>query len=416
MSSLPVDAVYLIRSSSMKFGIGVTSEVGYDLKKLKVSKVLIVTDKFINEGTKIPEIVKESAEERGIRVDIWDGVEPEPSLQSVKEGIEFAKNKGYDGFIGLGGGSSIDTAKAIDLFTTYPADFYDYLAKPIGKGMDVPGPIKPLIAIPTTAGTGSETSPVCVISLPELKTKSGISNDALRPTLAILDPLNTITMPPKVTASTGMDALMHAIEAYTSKPYDTKVKPATPLERPVYVGSNPVTDLLAEKAIKLIGKYLRRAFLNGYDIEARSNMLLASFLAGVAFTNAGVHIPHAMSFPIGGRVPVPHGIAAGICGPACFTFTASSLPEKHAYIAQLLGEKIEGLSTIEAGLKVSEALIKLMKDLDFPNGLNALGFSEKDVPELAEGTLKIQRLLLQSPRIISKQILEQILYKALRYW
>lgn len=416
MYNLVVDNIYLFRTVPyIKFGIGATDEIGYDVEKLKVSKVLIVTDKFINEKTSLPSRVKQSIEERGIKAEIWDGVEPEPSYSSVKEGIKFAKDKGYEAFIGLGGGSSIDTAKAINLFTTYPADVYDYIGPPIGKGMKIPGPVKPLIAIPTTAGTGSEVSPVFVISLPEIKSKVGISADELRPTQVILDPLNTISMPPNVTASTGIDALMHAIEAYTAKPYYTRLKPKTPLERPVYMGSNPTTDTLAEKAIELIGKYLRRAFVNGYDLEARCNMLLAANIAGIAFTNAGVHVPHAMSFPIGYRKHLPHGVAVGVCGPSFLDFAVPALPEKHARIAQLLGEKIDGLSIFEAGLKASEALIKLLKDLNLPNGISAVGFSEKDIPELVEDTLKQQRLLAQSPRPISKQDLEQIFLKSLRY-
>ncbi len=411
------DTIFTLRATPAKIGLGSTIEVGYELKRRGVSRVLIVTDKIVHNKTDICQRVVDAVKDEGIEVDVWDGVEPEPSDKSMREAIEYAKNRKYDAFIGLGGGSSIDTAKVSDLYTTYPTDdFLDYIAPPTGKGKPVPGPLKPLIAIPTTAGTGSETTTVAVVDLKDLKLKVGISHEYLLPTLAIIDPLNTVTMPPNVTASTGMDALMHAIEAYTAKPYNTRPRPKNPAERPVYVGSNPVTDALAERAIELIGKYLRRAVCNGYDLEARTGMATAAYLAGIAFGNAGVHIPHAIAYPIGGRRKLPHGVCVSITAPAVLEFIAPTAPEKTARIAQLLGEDVSGLTVYDAALKASDALKKLMKDIAFSNGLESLGFTEKDIPELAEGTMKIQRLLAQSPRAVTKEQIEEILRNSLRFW
>ena len=410
------DLVYTLRMAPLKFGIGATREVGFELKRMGVKKVLIVTDKDLNEKTEIPTKIKEIVEAGGIEAHIWDGVEPEPTRDVMEAGIKFAKEKQFDGFVALGGGSSIDVAKVIDLFVTYPADFYDYIPAPVGKGIPVPGPLKPLIAIPTTAGTGSETTGVAVVDLPELKLKTGFSSIHLLPTLAIIEPLNTLTGPPSVTASTGVDALMHAIESYIAMPYWLRPRPESPDKRAVYTGSNPVTDALAEKAIELIGKYIRRAVWKGNDIEAREKMALAAFIAGVAFGNAGVHVPHAMAYPVGGRVHVPHGIATGIFGPAFLEYVAPIIPEKVSRVAKLLGEGMSGLSPVEGALKASEALIKIFRDIKFPNGMGAIGLSEDDVPEMARDCLKNQRLLAVSPINVTEDSIAELYKKSLRYW
>lgn len=301
--------------------------------------------------------------------------------------------------------------------------------KPIGKGNSVPGPLKPLVAIPTTAGTGSESTPVIALDISNLKLKTGISHPYIRPTLTLTDPLNTVTLPPEVTASTGMDVLTHALESYTNRPYNTRPKPATPSDRPAYVGSNPISDLWSEKTIELGGKYLRRAVMNGYDLEARTHMMLACTCAGVGFGSAGVHIPHSMGYPIAGTVRdyippgykidyplVPHGISVAVSAPAAFKFTAPASPEKHTRAAELLGAKTEGMSTWEVATAISDALASLMRDINIPNGIGALGYTEKDVPALVEGTIKQQRLLVGSPRAVGKKELEQIFRDSMEYW
>jgi hydroxyacid-oxoacid transhydrogenase len=413
----PNDTVFTVRNVQVKFGEGAISEIGYDAKRLGMTKVLIVTDKNIHENTKYPEKVKEYLEEVGIKADIFDGTHIEPIDTEVIKGIEFAKGKGYNGFIGLGGGSSIDTAKMINLYTTYPTpDFKDYIAPPTGKGKLIPGPLKPLIAIPTTAGTGSESSPVAVVDLVEEKMKVGISHPYLLPSYAILDPVLTISLPPYYTASTALDALFHSIECYTAIPYYARPRPESPEKRPVYVGSNPVSDIFVEKSIELIAKYAKRAYNNPYDLEARHYMLLAAHLGG-AFGNAGVHIPHALAYPIAGRKhELPHGVTVSLTAPAALEFIAPVMQEKLAKIAQLLGERTEGLNTREATMLVKEAVIKLMKDLHIPSGLAEVGFEEKDIDEMAKAAMQQQRLLTCSPRPVKLEDVKEIYKKSLHNW
>ncbi len=413
-SSLPIDYAFWFRSVPIKFGLGVLKEIGYDASKLGVKNALIVTDSFLKENTKVVEEAASSLQDKNIAVDVWDGVEPEPSHNSILKGIDFAKKKSYDCFIGLGGGSAIDTAKAINLYTTYPADFLDYFAQPLGKGLKVPGPLKPLIAVPTTSGTGSETTSVTVVSFPEKKVKFGISDNYLRPSLAILDPLVTFTMPQKVTANTGMDALMHALEAYTTISYNSKPLPPSIAERPAYCGSNPLTDALAESAISLISRYLPKAYSNGNDIEARSNMHIAATIAGLAFGNAGVHICHALSYPIAGEaleknVKVPHGLAVSITAPATFRLLTPYLVEKISNICYLFGYK-------EYDLDIYEIITNLMRILDFPNGLSELGFRRSDLHVLAEKALLQKRLISLSPIAVNEKFLERILEESLVLW
>lgn len=413
----PNDTVFTVRNVLVKFGEGVLSEVGYEAKRLGMTNVLIVTDKNLNENTKWPEMVKGYLEEEGIKATIWDGVHIEPLDTEVMKGIEFAKDKDFDGFIGLGGGSSIDTAKMINLYTTYPtSDFKDYVAPPTGKGKPVPGPLKPLIAIPTTAGTGSENTPVAIVDLVKEKLKVGISSPYLLPSFALLDPVVTTTLDPYYTATTGLDVLMHDIECYTAIPYYARPRPESPDKRPVYIGANPISDIFVEKSIELVGKYLRRAYHNPLDLEARRNMLLASHLGG-AFGNAGVHIPHSLAYPIAGRRhDLPHGLTVILTAPATIEFIAPAVPERLAKIAALLGENVEGMPAREAALVAKEAIIKLFKDLNMPSGLAEVGFDEKDIDELAEAGMKVQRLLALSPIPVKLEHLKKILKESLYNW
>ena len=411
------DTVFTVRNVQVKFGEGVSAEIGYEAKRLGMTKVLIVTDKNLCDSTKIPEFILSKLEEDGIKTDVYDGTNIEPIDTEVVKGIEYAMGQGYDGFIGLGGGSSIDTAKMINLYTTYPTeDFRDYVSPPVGKGKPVPGPIMPLIAIPTTAGTGSENTPVAVVDLLEEKLKVAVSNAYLLPSYALIDPILTISLPPYYTSSTGMDALLHSIEAYTCIPYNTRARPESPSKRPVYVGSNPVSDLFALSSIELIGQNLRKAYHQPDNLEARHNMLLAAHLGG-AFGNAGVHIPHALSYPLAGRKhDLPHGIAVCVTGVAALEFLEPVVPDKLIKIANLLGENTENLSKAEAASKAKEAIIGLMKDIGFPSGIVELGFDESDIDELGEAGSKIQRLLSCSPRQVKLEDVKEIYRKSLHNW
>jgi alcohol dehydrogenase class IV len=412
---IPVDSVWDFRITRCKFGIGAVREIGYDMRGLGGLRTLIVTDKGVIAAGLVDE-VRLHLEEQGIEVEVWDGVETEPSARSMDEGVQWAKDREFDSFVSVGGGSSIDTAKVINLILCHGGKVLDYVAPPIGLGKQIPSPLKPHIAVPTTAGTGAETSPSCIISLPESKIKEGISHEFCRPDMAIIDPLLHTSMPPKVTADSGMDALAHAIESYVTRRFDRKLKPKTPLERPVYGGGTLLTDIFAEKAIELISKYLRRAVYMGMDVEARCGMALAAFLAGVAFTNAGLTAVHAMAYPVAGQFHTAHGETNAALLPAVMEFLLPTDLEKFARIAALMGENVEGLSLYDAANKSVNAVIRLMRDINAPNGLGALGVKEEDVKILARDTLKIQRILVGNPRPITQKDLETLFKRALKYW
>lgn len=424
---IPNETVFTMEMTPIKVGAGATNEVAYDLKRLGVRHALIITDPGIMK-LGLPERVQTLLRDEGIGVEIFDDVHVEPTDQSFEAIAAFVRGRDYDGFVAVGGGSTIDSAKAANLFTTYPAPLMDYVNKPIGKGLPVPGPLKPLVAIPTTAGTGSETTAVAIMDVLSLKVKTGISHRHLRPTLAIIDPLNTVTLPPMATAYPGFDILTHALESYTSRPYDARPR-HKPDERPVYVGSNPISDMWCEKALEYLGRYFRRAVLNGMDVEARTHMALAATYAGIGFGNAGVHVPHAIAYPIAGLVKsfsppdypkdepmIPHGLSVIITAPSTFRWTYPVSPERHLRAAQLLGANINGLRTAEMPEVLPRTLLSLMRDTGIPNGLSALGYGESDVAALVDGTLKQTRLLVNCPRSVGGEELQQVIANSFEYW
>lgn len=424
---IPNETVFTMEMTPIKVGAGATNEVAYDLKRLGVRHALIITDPGVMK-LGVPERVQTLLRDEGIGAEIFDDVHVEPTDQSFEAIAAFVRGRDYDGFVAVGGGSTIDSAKAANLFTTYPAPLMDYVNKPIGKGLPVPGPLKPLVAIPTTAGTGSETTAVAIMDVLSLKVKTGISHRYLRPTLAIIDPLNTVTLPPMATAYPGFDILTHALESYTSRPYDARPR-HKPDERPVYVGSNPISDLWCEKALEYLGRYFRRAVLNGMDVEARTHMALAATYAGIGFGNAGVHVPHAIAYPIAGLVKsfsppdypkdepmIPHGLSVIITAPSTFRWTYPVSPERHIRAAQLLGANVNGLRTTEMPEVLPRTLLSLMRDTGIPNGLSALGYGESDVAALVDGTLKQTRLLVNCPRSVGNEELQQVIANSFEYW
>ncbi len=426
--STEFETVIPLMMAKLKFGIGATEELGYELGAMGAKKVLLVADGHLWEFGLIDK-VKAIIESEGIQLSIYDQIHIEPTDVSFRQAIAAAEGMEIDAFVALGGGSTIDTAKAMNLFGTYPADLYDYINKPIGKGKPVPGRLKPLVALPTTAGTGSETTAVIVLDLLDLHLKTGIAHANIRPTLAIVDPLNSLTMSPEVTASSGLDVFTHAAESFTIKPYNMRPKPSSPAQRSAYVGSNPISDLWSEKAVEWVGQYLRRAHYNGSDLEARTHMAMGSTFAGIGYGNAGVHIPHALGYPIAGMIKdwvpagfgveepmVPHGISTILTAPACFRFTAPTNPERHARLAALLGASTDGLVALEAAEKLPDAIIRLMKDIGCPNGLSAVGYTEADIPRMVEGGWKQQRLLVGSPRPVQQQDLARILRESMVLW
>ncbi|MCE4605923.1 MAG: iron-containing alcohol dehydrogenase [Desulfurococcales archaeon] len=387
---------------------------------MKADSALIIADNVLSRKTDfITRIAAGIEETSGAKADIWSGTEPEPTDRSLIEGLKFAGNRKYDVIIAIGGGSTIDTAKLINLYSEYPVkSIGEYFGPPIGIGRPIPGPLKPLIAIPTTAGTGSEVSPVAVLTFHDKNMKVRLANDYLRPVLAILDPKLTVTMPPRVTISTGLDALMHAIESFTAKPYYERLESQAYCETTVFQGSNQVTEVLAEKAIRLIGENLERAYRNGMDLEARSNMMLASHLAGIAFSNTGTHISHAISYALsvlsaekGYRLP--HGIAVAMTGPSLLKVLSNYVPQKCEKIAYYLRNHLTQENITPAS--ATYALYNLLRKLGLPRDLSELGFEESDVERIVQQTMNEKGLLAQSPVTPTEDVLSEIVRMSINY-
>jgi hydroxyacid-oxoacid transhydrogenase len=419
------ETIFTLEATPIKFGPGAAADAGWELKRLGVERVLLVTDPGV-AATGHPDRVRESIEAEGIEVVVYDRARVEPTLDSFQAAADAALDAGVDGFVSVGGGSSMDTAKVANLITTHPAPVMDYVNPPVGEGRKPPAPLRPHLAIPTTSGTGSEATTVAVLDIPDQRIKTGISHRYLRATQAIVDPDMTRTLGAEVTASAGLDVVCHAAESYLSKPYDSRPRPETPDDRPPYQGANPVADVWSAKAIEYGGRFLRRAVADPEDTEARGAMMLAASMAGVGFGSAGVHIPHACAYPIAAlkheyQAPgypddhpfVPHGHSVIVTAPAAFRFTYDAMPERHHQVAELLaGEPIPdpGPDTLP------DVLRDLMRDVDAPNGVGELGYTEDDVPALVEGALKQERLLVVAPKEAEANDLSHILNASMRLW
>jgi hydroxyacid-oxoacid transhydrogenase len=423
------DYAFEMATSNLRFGRGATRELGMDLAELGVKRVMVLTDPNLKELPAM-ETVLGSLSAHGVGFTLFDRVRVEPTDRSMQQAIAVARAEPFDGFVAVGGGSTIDTAKVANLYSTFPpADFLDYVNAPIGKGLPVPGTLKPLFAVPTTAGTGSETTGVAIFDLEGMRAKTGIAHRRLKPTLGIVDQDNTRTLPPMVVASCGLDVLTHAVESYTALPFDRRPRPATPLLRPAYQGSNPVSDIWSLQAMRMVAQYLIRAFKDPEDDEAMSMMALAASFAGVGFGNAGVTLPHGMSYPVSGMVRsfrpdgyevdhpiVPHGMAVVLNAPAAFRFTASANPTKHLQAAEALGADVSRAKSEDAGRIVADRVIEFMRSLNIPNGLSAIGYDTDDIPRLVEGTLPQHRVIKLSPRPVGAEELAAIFADAMVYW
>ena len=420
------DRAFEMATSNIRYGPGITAEVGMDLEDMGLRRVIVFADPALVTPMAV---LRDSLESSNIAYTLFDRISIEPTDASFKEAIAFAHEGDFDAFVALGGGSTIDTAKAANLYSTHPADFLDYVNAPIGEGHPVPGPLKPMIAIPTTAGTGSETTGVAIFDFKEMKAKTGIAHRRLKPTLAIVDPDNTKGLPAAVAASTGLDVLSHALESYTAIPYDQRQRPERPILRPSYQGANPISDLWSLEALRMVAEFLPRAVADPEDDEARGKMLLAAAYAGMGFGNAGVHLPHGMSYPVAGMVEsympagyavdhpvVPHGISVIVNAPAVFRFTATACPERHLEAAGILGADIANAHPAAAGDILAQCLIDYMRRLDMPNGLSALGYSSAHVAALVQGTLPQHRVTKLSPRPAHEQDLTALFEDALTYW
>ena len=406
----------------MKFGIGATREIGDELVRAGLHSVLLVADPQLSRLGAVRQLAK-LIEHEGIAVEVYDRVQVEPTDTSCAQAaVELAELE-VDGYVAFGGGSTIDTAKMLNLLGTFPGSVVsDYLNRPVGAGAPVPGSLKPLVAIPTTAGSGSECTAMVALGVTSLGIKTGISDRALRPSLALVDPMNTITLPPEVTACSGYDVLTHACESYTARPYDRRAPYASPSDRPLYIGANPISDIWAEQALTLVGRFLRRAVLNGRDIEARIGMSQAASFAAMGFGNAGTHIPHACAYPVAGRVRdytpsgyhsdhplVPHGSAVVSTAAAAFAFTYPTAPERHLRAAELLGANLDGVSLGNGAEVLPDTLRGIVADTGGPQGLGTFGYTRQDLPSLVEGALQQRRLLVCCPREAAAEDLHRIL-------
>lgn len=420
------ESVFTYAAPGLKFGRGASEEIGWDVQQLcratpggGARRVLLVTDPGV-AATGHPDRIAGAMGARGLDVTVYAGARVEPTDASLEEAIAHARDAGpFDAIVAVGGGSAIDTAKAVDLLLTNDGELMDYVNAPVGGGRAPEQPLLPLVAVPTTTGTGAESTTICVLDVLALQVKTGISHARLRPTLAVVDPDLTMTQPAIVTASCGMDILCHALESWTARWFgDFSAK--RPEERVPYCGANPIADMWAEKSLSLLAGSFRRAVHDGSDREAREQMALAATFAGLGFGNAGVHVPHACAYPIAGRVRdyrpegypadepiVPHGMAVVMTAPAAFDLTFEASPERHRRAAELLGGE---------GRPLPEVLRGLMRDVGLPSGLAELGYGAADVDDLVEGALKQQRLLATAPIEVTPEDLATVFRSSLEHW
>ncbi|MGJ9413164.1 hydroxyacid-oxoacid transhydrogenase [Aeromicrobium sp. CF4.19] len=425
------ESVFTYGAPQLKFGPGARHELGHDLAQLGAHRVLLVTDAGV-AATGAPAEIAETLGRDGIEVVVFDRSRVEPTDASLVEAVEFARAAApFDAVLAVGGGSSIDTAKAVDLLLTNDGELMDYVNAPVG-GARAPGnPLLPLVAVPTTTGTGSESTTICVLDVVSQHVKTGISHPRLRPTLAVVDPELTITQPAGVTAASGLDILCHALESYTARPY-TSYEAKRADQRVPYCGSNPVADLWCEKALALMAGSFRRAVRDGDDEAARMDVAMAATFAGLGFGNAGVHIPHANAYPIAGQVRafrpadypapageadhglVPHGMAVSLTAPEAFRHTFEAAPDRHVRAAELLAP---GADRPDAAVDfLPGVLTDVMRDVGIPPGLGAVGFTGADVSSLAEGAMKQERLLATAPRAVTVEDVAGILHRSIELW
>jgi alcohol dehydrogenase class IV len=364
-----------------------------------------------------------------VDVAVYDGVEIEPSDRSFADAIRFAADGRFDGYVSVGGGSVMDTCKAANLYSTHRGEFMTYVNAPIGDGQRVPGALKPHIACPTTIGTGSETTGIAIFTLSSLNAKTGIISRRLIPTVALVDPEVTRTLPPAIVASTGFDCMSHALEATTARAWPRRLNPARGVARPVSQGANPFSDMLAAQALRLVGEFHVRAVRDADDFEARSEMMYAAMLAGIAFNASGCHLPHGLSYPVSGmtrewhvngypegKTLVPHGMAVVLNNPSVWRTTAPTNPQRHLGCAQALGADVRDVTPEDAGEVLARRIIEFMRATDMPNGLSALGFTECDLDRLAIGAEPQYRVIKNGPLDVGRDEIKALYRGALRYW
>jgi hydroxyacid-oxoacid transhydrogenase len=410
--------VFTLEATPLKYGRGAAGDAGWELERLGVKRAMLASDPGV-VAAGITDRVREAIEAAGIETEVWGSAHVEPTAESFAEAAAFAVDGGFDGFVGIGGGSSIDTAKVSDLIATHGGEIMEYVNPPVGEGRKPPSPLKPLLAIPTTCGSGAEATTVAILDIPAQRVKTGISHRYLRPNQAIVDPELVASLPGAVVASCGLDVICHAAESFIAKPFTERDAPDSPGDRPPYQGATPISDIWSAKALEYGGRYLRDAVAG--DVDARGWMMLAASLAGIGFGAAGVHIPHACAYPIAGlkheytppgyetdHAFVPHGQSVIVTAPAAFRFTYEAMPERHHRVAELLsGEPGDGPDALP------EVLLGLMRDLDVPTSIGTFGYGIEDIDDLVEGALKQQRLLVIAPREAGPEDLGVILRTSL---
>lgn len=423
------ESVFTYAAPKLKFGPGSVAEIGHDVAALGARTVLVVTDPQL-VVTGHPERVAEALRSAGLSAEVHDSAAVEPSDASLATAVERAKGAPRpDVVVAVGGGSAIDTAKAVSLLLSNPGELMDYVNAPVGGGRAPEHPVLPVVAVPTTTGTGSESTTICVLDVLAAKVKTGISHERLRPVLAVVDPELTATQPPGVTASAGMDILCHALESWTARPY-TSYEHKSAEQRVPYCGANPIADMYAERAMRLLAGAFRSAVAG--EESARTDMALAATFAGMGFGNAGVHVPHANAYPVAGRVHdigsdfrpagydaseamVPHGMAVASTAPAAFEMTFGANPERHVTAAAWLDP--QGLDAdVAAPQRLPAVLRRLMRDIDQPSGLAEIGYTDADVDGIVSGTMQQQRLLATAPREITEEDIAGVIRASMHHW
>jgi hydroxyacid-oxoacid transhydrogenase len=422
------ESAFAVDPSAIAFGAGVLAEAGEHLRAHSCRRVAVFTDATLAALEPVATVLR-SLHAAGIEAEVYKDVHVEPTDVSFRAATEFARAGRFDGYISVGGGSVIDTCKAALLYATYPAELRTYVNAPIGDGKPVPGPLPPHIACPTTCGTGSECTGIAVFDDLALKAKTGIASRRLRPTLALIDPTCTRTLPSMVVAASGFDVLSHALESFTARPYTARPRPDKPSARPMSQGRNPWSDVGALEALRLAGKYFVRAVNDANDREARESLSWAATLAGIAFGNAGVHLPHAMSYAVAGLVRdykcpgypqheamVPHGISVIVNAPSVFRATASTSPERHVDAAAALGADVRGVGPGDAGACLAGRVVELMRAAGVPNGVGGVGYGEKDLDALTRGAIVQKRLVDNAPMPIDDAAMRSLFRGAIAYW
>lgn len=419
---------YTIEAPKLKFGVGAIGELGWDAKSLGMTRVALFTDPRVAKLEHVS-LAVQSIRAAGLDVEIYDAVEVEPTDRSFLAGAQFAREGGFDGFVSVGGGSVMDTAKAANLYSSYPADLLTYVNLPVGAAQPVPGPLMPHIACPTTFGTASECTGMAIFDVLEMEMKTGIAHRELRPSLGILDPSALIDLPAPVVAANAFDVFSHAIESLTAKPYTERAAPESPASRPILQGSTPYSNIACGEAIRLIGASIERALAEPDDISAREPLMFAGMLAGIGFGSSGCHVPHAMSYAVAGLVRdyrpegwpddhamVPHGISVILNAPAVFRLIGPSAAARHLQAAKAMGADIRNNSEDRAGEILADQIIQLMRATGMPNGLSGVGYDEGDIDALTDRTLPQKRLLDIAPRDISRQDLQHLFRDSMRLW